>query len=126
MAARNAFVEHCLELLAPAGAVRARRMFGGWGLYLDELFVAIVAFERLWLKADETTRPRFADAGSEIFTVEMKGRPTSMNYWSAPPEAMESPALMAPWLRLAVEAALRQRSAPAATRASAKRRPPRG
>ena len=30
----------------------------------------------------------------------------SMNYYSAPDEAMESPQLMAPWARLALEAAL--------------------
>ncbi len=126
MAERNALVDHCRELLAPAGTVRARRMFGGWGLYVDELFVAIVAFERLYLKADDTSRERFAAAGCEIFSVEMNGKPASMNYWTAPPDAMESPALMAPWLRLAIEAALRQRAAPAARRASAARRPKRG
>mgnify|MGYP000287609516 CR=1 FL=1 len=31
-----------LELLAPLGRARARRMFGGHGLYVDDLFVAIV------------------------------------------------------------------------------------
>ena len=50
------FVEHCLELLSPLGAVRARRMFGGHGLYLDELFVALIAGERLYLKVDSETR----------------------------------------------------------------------
>ena len=40
-------VDHCLELLSPHGAVRARRMFGGHGLYCDELFVALIARERL-------------------------------------------------------------------------------
>lgn len=122
MSARPALVEHCLELFGPAGAARAKRMFGGWGLYVDDLFVAIVAFERLYLKADVQTRERFAAAGSTIFTVEMNGKPASMNYWTAPAEALESPALMAPWLRLAMEAALRQRAAPAARRASAARR----
>ena len=59
----HALVDHCLELLAPLGAVRARRMFGGHGLYIDDLFVAIIAFDRLYLKADEATRERFAGAG---------------------------------------------------------------
>ena len=45
-------VEHCLELLAPLGTARARRMFGGHGLRVDGVFVALVAFERLYLKAD--------------------------------------------------------------------------
>ena len=47
------FVAHCLELLSPLGEARARRMFGGHGLYVDDLFVAIVAGERLYL--DEKT-----------------------------------------------------------------------
>jgi DNA transformation protein len=41
----------------------------------------------------------------------------SMNYYSAPDDAMESPQLMAPWARLALEAALKARqSKPAAKR----------
>lgn len=51
----HALVDHCLELLAPLGAVRARRMFGGYGLYVDDLFVALIAVDRLYLKADETS-----------------------------------------------------------------------
>ena len=46
-------VDHCLELLAPMGEARARRMFGGYGLTLDGLFLAIIAFDRLYLKADD-------------------------------------------------------------------------
>ena len=60
----------------------------------------------LWLKANEDTRPRFEAEGCARFTYPVKGQPKSMNYYSAPDEAMESPALMAPWARLAIEAAL--------------------
>ena len=31
---------------------RSRRMFGGHGLYVDDLFVGLIAFERLYLKVD--------------------------------------------------------------------------
>ena len=109
-------VAHAVELLAPAGAVRPRPMFGGHGLTVDGLFVAIVAFERLYLKVDDTTRDRFAAAGCTPFSYEAKGRRVSLAYFTAPDDAMESPALMQPWIRLAVEAAVRARSAkPAAT-----------
>lgn len=106
-----AFVEHALEMLRPLGVVRARAMFGGHGVYLDELFVALVAFEQLWLKVDDQTRPQFAAAGCAPFVYEGKGRPIEMSYWSVPPQAMESPALMQPWARLALEAALRAHAA---------------
>lgn len=124
--ARPDFVDHCLELLAPLGAPRARRMFGGWGLYVDDLFVALIAFERLYLKVDDTTRARFEAAGCEPFTYEAAGRqPVVMSYWTAPAEAVESPALMRPWAALAVQAALAARAAKVAkpvTRPRARRR----
>lgn len=111
MAADRELVEHCRELLAPLGAVRARRMFGGHGFYIDELFVALIAFGRLYLKADAITRGRFEAAGCEPFVYDGHGKPVTMGYFTAPDDAMESPALMQPWARLALEAALRARAA---------------
>jgi DNA transformation protein len=116
-----ALVDHCLELLAPLGAVRSRRMFGGWGIYLDDLFVAIVAFEQLYLKTDESTRPAFEAAGCSPFVYDAKSGAVAMSYWTVPAEAMESPQLMQPWARQAIEAALRARAA----KASAAARKPR-
>lgn len=107
------FVEHCLELLAPLGPVHARRMFGGWGLYADGLFVALIAAERLYLKADATTLERFAAAGCEPFSYSADGKSVTLGYWSAPTEALDSPALMQPWARLALQAALSARAAKA-------------
>ena len=46
----NAMVELSVELLAPLGAVRVRRMFGGWGLYVGDVFVALVLDDQLYLK----------------------------------------------------------------------------
>jgi DNA transformation protein len=113
-AATNQFVTHCLELLAPLGAARSRRMFGGHGLYVDDLFVALIAFDRLYLKVDAQTRPRFEAAGCEPFVYDGKGQSVTMGYFSAPEQAIESPALMEPWARLALDAALRARAAKAA------------
>jgi len=113
VAATNEFVTHCLELLGPLGAARSRRMFGGHGLYVDDLFVALIAFDRLYLKVDAQTRPRFEAAGCEPFVYDAKGQSVTLGYFTAPDEAIESPALMQPWARLALEAALRARAAKA-------------
>ncbi|HET9977453.1 MAG TPA: TfoX/Sxy family protein [Burkholderiaceae bacterium] len=104
-------VDHCLELFAPLGAVRARRMFGGHGFYIDDLFVAIVAAERLYLKTDAQTRPAFEQAGGEPFVYDAKKGSVALGYWTVPADAMESPALMQPWARQAIAAALRARAA---------------
>jgi len=109
----DALIEHCTELLAPLGRVRTRRMFGGHGFYVDDVFVALIFQERLYLKADDTTRARFEQAGCEPFVYDAKGQGVALGYWSAPAEAMESPALMRPWARLAMEAAVRARASKA-------------
>jgi DNA transformation protein len=124
----NEFVAHCMELLGSVGAVRSRRMFGGHGFYVDDLFIALIADERLYLKADALTRPTFEAAGSTPFIYDAAGKAmTSKGYFSAPEEAMESPPLMQPWARLALAAALRARAAkPVAARPATKARPRKG
>ena len=120
--ASSPLVDLCLELLAPLGAVRARSMFGGHGLYVDELFIAIVAFDSLYLKADATTAPQLSAAGCTAFVYEAKGQPMTMGYWTVPAEAMESPQAMAPWGRLAIQAALTARAAKPARKSAGKQR----
>jgi DNA transformation protein and related proteins len=112
----NEFANHCLELLAPLGAARSRRMFGGHGFYIDDLFVALIFSERLYLKADAQTRPRFEAAGCAPFVYDGKEGTVTMSYFTAPDEAMESPQDMQPWARLALEAALRARASKAPAR----------
>jgi DNA transformation protein len=110
------FVEHCLELLAPLGSARAHRMFGGHGLYIDDLCIALILRDTLYLKAGEAHRPTFEAAGCHPFTYSTRqGEVHVTSYWSAPEAAMESPPEMRPWARLALEAAVaaRARKAPA-------------
>jgi len=113
-AAPNEFVAHCAELLSPLGAVRTRRMFGGHGFYVDELFIALIASERLYLKTDSLTRAAFERASCTPFAfAKTRGgavESIETSYFSAPEDAMESPPLMQPWARLALAAALRARA----------------
>jgi DNA transformation protein len=110
MASRDAFANYCAELLSALGPVRVKRMFGGHGVYVDDVFIAIVTGETLYLKADPETMPRFEAAGCAPFTYAAKGKKqVSLSYRAVPAEAMDSPALMRPWAALAMEAALRAR-----------------
>ncbi len=124
------FADYCCELLATAGPCRARRMFGGWGISVDGLTIAIIgdfgAGERLYLKADDASRASFEKAGCEQAVYEMKGVPRPMNYYTAPEDAMESTQLMAPWARQALECALRAHASKARPRGATKSqaRPP--
>lgn len=107
------FAQYCCDLLSSVGPCVAKRMFGGWGISTDGLTLAILANlgegETLWLKADELSRAQFEAAGCARFTYTAKGKARGINYYSAPADAMESAALMAPWARLSLQAALAAR-----------------
>ncbi|RYF37909.1 MAG: TfoX family protein, partial [Comamonadaceae bacterium] len=115
MAADPSFANYCCELLSGSvGPCVARRMFGGWGISTGGMTLALVTDlgegEKLWLKADGALRSHYEAAGSQRFTYMAKGVTRSVNYYSAPDEAMESPQLMAPWARQALDCALKAQS----------------
>ena len=86
-------------------------MFGGWGLYQDGAFFAIIVGDALYLKVDDENRAEFEAAGLESFVYVTKdGDRMAMSYYQAPPEALESPAAMTEWARSGYAAALRARS----------------
>lgn len=127
MSSSNDFVDHVRELLAPAGSVAVKRMFGGHGVYLDGVFMAIVADDELYLKVDDVTRADFEAEGCAPFVYTKDGKDMAMSYHRAPGEAMDAPHLMRSWARRALEAALRARTLKATPKpkAAAKSKPKR-
>jgi DNA transformation protein and related proteins len=105
------FVDHVLDLLSLVGEVQARAMFGGHGLYARGVMFALVADDELFLKADDTGRPRFLEAGCTPFVYESPKGPMEMSYFRPPDAAHEDAEAMLPWARLALDAALRAQAA---------------
>lgn len=122
--AKRQFADYCCDLLATQGPCVAKRMFGGWGISVDGMTLAIITNlgvgEKLWLKGDEGARARYEAAGCERFTFQMKDRLASMGYYTAPEEAMDSQDAMRAWAQLALECALRARAARPPVKTSAK------
>ena len=80
----NDFVETVCERLAPLGQVRSRTMFGGWGIYLDSRFCAIVHRDALYFKADDISRAEFEAKGLQPFKP-FPDQEMVMPYYDAPP-----------------------------------------
>jgi DNA transformation protein len=96
------------EMFQGLGPVTIKRMFGGKGIYHFGRIVAVEVRGEMLLKADEKSAPEFAAAGATQWTYEgRKGNPVKMPYWSVPEEAYDDPDVMAKWVGLAYEAALR-------------------
>jgi len=116
----NDFVEHVVETMREFGPVTAKSMFGGWGLYRDGLFFAIVFEDMLYLKVDEENCAPFEKANLPPFVYVTKdGERMTLSYRQAPPEALETRSAMAEWARLGYEAAVRAKN-----RKPARRRKP--
>jgi len=46
------FVEYLNEVFADFGVIRYRKMFGGYGIYHNDLMFGLVADDQLYLKTD--------------------------------------------------------------------------
>lgn len=103
------FVLHVCELLAPLGEVRPKRMFGGWGFYVDEVFMAIVAYDALWFKVDDGNRGQYEAAASQPFRP-YADRDTTMSYWQVPGDVLNDRRAIVEWGRAAIAAAERARA----------------
>lgn len=96
------------EMFQSLGPVSIRRMFGGKGIYCDGRILAIELDGEILLKVDAQSAQHFDEAGARQWTYTRKdGRSAAMPYWSVPDEAWDDPDIMAKWVRLAFEAALR-------------------
>ena len=115
MAISRDFADYCCELLSGVGTPAPKRMFGGWGISVDGVTIAVIADlgklggsnQKLYLKVDDLTKAQFDAAGGKRFEMLSKdGKTMGMNYFTPPDETMESPDAMLPWARLALNAAL--------------------
>ncbi|MEZ5830273.1 MAG: TfoX/Sxy family protein [Dongiaceae bacterium] len=98
--------------LTPLGAFRSRAMFGGHGLYLDDLFFGLIAYDKFYLKTDEENRGDFIKAKSKPFSFESsrKGLVTT-SYWQCPSEVFEDGRKLRRWIGKSLEAARRAKAA---------------
>lgn len=112
MSKRNDYVDYLLEQLAPLavlGTLKAKRMFGGHGLYLDGVMFGLVADDTLYFKADTGNQAIFDARAMPPFIYTRQGKPVTLSFRAPPAEAFDDPADLLALARLGVEAAWRKR-----------------
>lgn len=100
------FVIEQLERVAP---VRAKRMFGGVGIYSGDLFFALLDDDRMYFKVDDTNRPDYEALGQGPFDP-FKDGVRLMQYYEVPADIVEDPDELRPWMDKALEVARRARA----------------
>jgi DNA transformation protein len=93
--------------------VSARAMFGGVGLYAEDLFFALVDDDVLYFKVDSENRPSFEARGMGPFMPFGPGKEV-MQYYEVPGDVLEDAELLRAWAEAAVDVARRARHRKAA------------
>ena len=106
----NEFQSYVLDLMQVIGPVKGRKMFGGYGLFLDRVMFALIADDVLYLKADSETSKKFDEFGLLPFVYNKKGKDVIMSYYQAPDTALEDSEVMQVWADMAYETAIKAAS----------------
>ncbi len=88
--------------------VRARSMFGGFGIYSGELFFALIANNVLYFKVDDVNRGDYEARGMGPFRPYGDDRDT-MQYYEVPADLLEDAEELDAWAEKAIGAARRKR-----------------
>jgi DNA transformation protein and related proteins len=89
------FVGFVLEQLESLGDVRSQAMFGGWGLYADEVFFGIVHDGRLYFRTDATSRKPYVERGMHPFRPNPDQ--TLQRYYEVPADVLEDALQLERW-----------------------------
>jgi DNA transformation protein and related proteins len=96
------------ELFSGLGPVRVRRMFSGFGIFVDGMMFALVIRDVVYLKTDEAGSSDFAREGLAPFDYLAKGtRRVITSYWRMPDRLYDDPDELAEWGRRAIAVARR-------------------
>lgn len=102
MPVSDGYLEFVLDQLGRIAPVRARRMFGGVGIYSGDLFFALVDDDALFFKVDESNRADYERAG-------MGPWEHGKGYYELPVEVLEDVDRLRAWVEKAVAVAERKR-----------------
>lgn len=101
------FAAHVVDLSQTIGPVYSKRMFGGFGIFLEGLMFGLIADNVYYIKVDDETRREFEELGLQPFTYDKSGKKMHLGYLQAPEEAMENIEVMSAWANKGFGAALR-------------------
>jgi DNA transformation protein and related proteins len=112
--------DNIVELFSVFGPVTVRRMFGGAGIYADDMMFGLIADGVIYLKTGESNAAIFEREQLAPFTFSKRtGERVVTSYRRMPDRLYDDPEELAVWARAALAAALvpKERKKPAAKKA---------
>ncbi|MHC4215253.1 MAG: TfoX/Sxy family protein [Planctomycetota bacterium] len=108
MAISDEFVDYVIDQFSAWDDVSVRKMFGGAGLYCDETMFGLIADDVAYLKADDSNREDFLQAGSSPFKP-FPDKATVMSYYEIPADVLEDRDELAAWAQRSLNIAKKKK-----------------
>lgn len=97
----DSFKDFIFDQLEDLDELDCRPMFGGYGLYQDDIFFGIMFKGRLYFKTDSMTVGPFIKMGMKPFRP--NARQTLKNYYELPVDIIEDRDRVTEWARKAIQ-----------------------
>jgi DNA transformation protein len=91
-----------LDRLSELGEITVRPMFGGHGIYWNDVLFGMAFRERLYFKVDEGSKGEYLARGMGPFRL--NERQTLKSYYEVPPEILDDREALLSWAREAIRA----------------------
>ena len=80
-----------MALFEPLGTIKSRSMFGGFGIFADDIMFALVVNDKLHIKLGKSYSLHFEDKNSKPHIYRRRGFPSVTKYHSVPEHLWETP-----------------------------------
>ncbi len=96
--------EYVLEQLVDSGEITTRKMFGGIGIYVDDVFCSCISSKSIfYLRVGPSNIEDFKELGMAKFPG---GKGAGMPYYEVPEEVLEDSGVLSEWVAKAKIAAI--------------------
>jgi DNA transformation protein len=98
-------LKNSLELFEKFGRVKSRSMFGGFGVFVDDIMFALVVNDALHIRSCDSINKQFTEEGYQPYVYKKRGFPVVTKYFSLPETLWENTDDILQIAELALEAA---------------------
>tara|TARA_S200000501_G_C20487687_1_gene596806 strand:- start:182 stop:529 length:348 start_codon:yes stop_codon:yes gene_type:complete len=99
-------LDHVLDLLYEEEGISYKKMFGGFGLFKNDIPVALILNSGIYMKVNNSNRDDYVNMGSMPFSYVRNGKEIKLSNWLLPGEIMETEQLFIDWFNKSYQAAI--------------------
>ncbi|MEK7606422.1 MAG: TfoX/Sxy family protein [Patescibacteria group bacterium] len=103
----DSFKDFVVDQLEGLPDIHVRKMFGGYGIYSEGIFFAVIADGVLYFKTNEETREKYIAKDMDCFRPNEKQ--VLKNYYEVPSDVLESTEEIKKWAEEAIHISARSK-----------------